>query len=95
MTAADHPQRFAAVVPVSSKPDPESACQLKGVPVWAFHNKGNFVTDPKHVKLGAERLRACGGTVELPIYPRDCHNAWTDAYANPDLYGWLLSHSRK
>lgn len=93
--AADHPQRFAAVAPISSKPDPESVCQLKGVPVWAFHNKGDFVTDPKHVQLGVERLRACGGTVELTIYPQDGHNAWSSAYANPDLYKWLLSHSRK
>lgn len=93
--AADHPQRFAALAPVSSKPDPEFVCQLKGVPVWAFHNKGDFVIDPKHVQLGAERLRACGGTVELTIYSRDGHNAWSDAYANSDLYKWLLSHSRK
>lgn len=41
-----------------------------------------------------DALAACGGNVRLSVYPDVAHDSWTDTYANPELYTWLLSHSR-
>lgn len=29
----------------------------------------------------------------LTIYPDAEHDAWSEAYANPELYAWLLRHA--
>ena len=39
-------------------------------------------------------LRSCGGDVQFTVYPSAEHDSWTQSYANPHLYTWLLSHSR-
>ena len=33
-------------------------------------------------------------SVELTVYPEAQHDSWTETYANPELYAWLLKHSR-
>jgi len=33
--------------------------------------------------------------VELTVYPEAQHDSWTETYANPKLYDWLLTHSRE
>jgi predicted peptidase len=33
--------------------------------------------------------------VKLTVYPEAGHDSWTETYRNPELYEWLLSHSRK
>lgn len=35
--AADHPKRFASVVPVCGGGDPRDAEKLKALPIWVFH----------------------------------------------------------
>jgi acetyl esterase/lipase len=39
-------------------------------------------------------LQACGGHVTLTVYPGVDHDSWTQTYANPHLYTWLLQHRR-
>ena len=41
------------------------------------------------------RLKEVGGNVRLTIYPEAGHDAWTQAYANPELYEWLLQQKRR
>ena len=72
--AADHPGRFAAVVPICGKGDPNDAEKLKDVPIWAFHGT----------------IRAAGGTkIRFTSLEHVGHNCWSGAYATPDLYQWL------
>jgi len=33
--------------------------------------------------------------VKLTVYPEAGHDSWTEAYNDPELYKWLLSHARK
>ncbi len=35
-----------------------------------------------------------GKEVKLTVYPEAQHDSWTDTYNNPELYEWLLKHSR-
>jgi hypothetical protein len=39
-------------------------------------------------------LDAALGEAKLTIYPGVGHNSWSETYANPKLYEWLLSHTR-
>jgi dipeptidyl aminopeptidase/acylaminoacyl peptidase len=41
-----------------------------------------------------QALRAGGGDVRFTCYPLADHDSWTETYANPELYQWMLSHKR-
>lgn len=93
--ATAEPGRFAAVAPVAGRGNPETACALKDVPVWALHGDRDDVVTPEGSFAMARAIRACGGRQSrLTIYPDLGHNAWDPAYADPALYLWLLSHRR-
>lgn len=42
----------------------------------------------------AEALKKNGGNVKFTVYPEAGHDSWTETYANPDLYKWLLEQKR-
>jgi len=88
------PRRFAAIAPISGVGDPESACALRSVPVWAFHGAVDPVVPLREDQEMVEALRACGGDAKLTVYPDAGHDAWTAAYGDPALYAWLLAHRR-
>ncbi len=41
-----------------------------------------------------DALQACGGNVRFTVYPGVAHDSWTQTYANPELYAWLLEQRR-
>lgn len=93
--AAAEPERFAAIAPVAGRGNPDTACKLKDLPVWALHGDRDDVVTPEGSFAMARAIRACGGrTSRLTIYPDLGHNAWDPAYDDPALYLWLLSHRR-
>jgi len=42
-----------------------------------------------------EAIKACGGDARLTVYPDTGHDSWTAAYADPELYDWLLRQRRR
>jgi predicted peptidase len=92
--AMARPERFAAVVPICGGGDPNAACALKDVPVWAFHGAKDRIVRPMESRRMVRALKACGGDVRLTIYPEADHDSWTETYANPELYEWFLQHKR-
>ena len=40
-------------------------------------------------------FRAAGSDIKLTVYPDAVHDAWTQAYNDPELYRWLLEHKRR
>lgn len=91
--AASEAGRFAAIAPVAGRGDPQTACAIKDLPVWALHGDRDDVVEPEGSFAMARAIRACGGRQSrLTIYPDLGHNAWDPAYADPELYFWLLSH---
>lgn len=91
-TAAAYPARFAAIAPVSGIGQPDQACRLKNMPIWAFHGALDDVVPLAGDSKMVEQVRACGGTPKFTVYPGVGHNAWSQTYADPDLYRWLLQH---
>ena len=96
--ALRYPRRFAAIVPIAggyihrSDAIPENICELKDVPVWAFHGAQDSAVRPAQSEELVKALEACGGNVRLTLYPDAGHvDAWEQAYADPALYKWLLA----
>lgn len=86
------PERFAAAVPICGGGLPLGAEAARGVPVWAFHGAMDTVV-PVEASVGMVRaLRAAGGDVRFTVYPDAGHDSWTETYANPEVYDWLLRH---
>ena len=93
--ASANPERFAAIAPICGGGQPFMARRLKDLPIWVFHG-GKDPTVP--VKLSedmVDALKKAGSDVKFTVYPEAGHDSWTATYDNPELYTWLLSHTRK
>lgn len=92
--AIRYPGRIAAVVPISAHVIPDGLCRMKDVPAWIFHSAGDERIPFGRAEKLARSLEACGGEVQLTIYEKRDHDAWTDAYATPSLWDWLRQRRR-
>ncbi|MEM6782370.1 MAG: prolyl oligopeptidase family serine peptidase [Bacteroidota bacterium] len=89
-----HPDRFAAAVPICGGSFPFRARTLAGTPIWVFHGALDTVVPLERSAEMARAIQAVGGDVKLTVYPEAGHDSWSDTYANPAVYEWLLSHRR-
>jgi len=90
--AETYPARFAAVVPICGGGNLSKACNLKTMPVWAFHNADDPTVSVNNSRDMVKAIKACGSTViKYTENATGGHNAWTKAYADPNLYTWMLA----
>jgi predicted peptidase len=92
--AAAFPKRFAAIAPVCGRGDPGTAATIAHLPVWAFHGALDPLVPLERSREMVDALRACGGEARLTVYKDTEHDSWTRAYAESQLYDWLLSKRR-
>jgi predicted peptidase len=99
-----HPERFAAIVPICGGgelidillSEGARAQALKSLGVWAFHGGKDPVVPLQESQRLVDALKKVGvQDVKLTVYPEAGHDSWTEAYNDPKLYEWLLSHQRK
>lgn len=93
--ATAYPHWFAALAPVCGGGEPDRACALRDIPIWAFHGARDEGVPPSESQAMVEAVRACGGNARLTLYPECGHDAWTPAYDNPELYLWFLEQRRR
>ena len=93
--AARAPERFAALVPVCGRSNPEAADRLKDLPTWVFHGANDDTVPLNESERMVRALEAAGGNVKLTVYPDTGHNSWTRAYGEPELYAWMFSQRRE
>jgi poly(3-hydroxybutyrate) depolymerase len=93
-----YPDKFAALVPVMGFHGypfdiPGNICDLKDVPIWAFHGVNDeFV--PLDAEAGlVDALRACGSDIKFTVYEDAGHDIAQRVYLNPSLYMWLFSQT--
>lgn len=89
------PGMFAAIAPVCGGGDTTHVCNLKEVPVWAFHGAKDFIVPLASGEAMVNALKRCGGDAKITVYPEAGHDSWTETYENPELYKWFLEHRRK
>lgn len=92
--AAAFPELFAAIVPICGGGDSSKACNLKDIPTWVFHGDVDGVVPIGRSQEMVEAIENCGGNVKFTIYKNTGHDSWTETYANPKLYEWLLNQSK-
>ena len=94
--AAEHPDFFAAVAPICGGGKPKTAEKLKDVSIWAFHGDKDSVVPLSQTTNITDAIKEAGGKkIKVTIYEEVGHNSWQKAYADQELYKWLLSHKRK
>lgn len=93
--AADHPERFAAVIPICGGGNPDDAERLKNLPIWVFHgDQDDAVPFERSVEM-VEAIREAGGNaIRFTSLEHIGHNSWSPAYATPELYSWLDRQKR-
>lgn len=96
LIASQHPDRFAAVVPICGGGNPaEMAPRLKDVPLWVFHGDADTAVPVARSREMVEAIRAAGGTkLKYTEYPGVPHNSWDAAYGDPELAKWLFEQKR-
>jgi predicted peptidase len=92
--AAAHPEKFAAIVPICGGGDPKTAEKLRALPTWVFHGAKDRAVPLERSQEMVDALQAAGGNVQFTVYPEAEHDSWTETYANPKLYQWLLAQRR-
>lgn len=88
------PQRFAAIAPICGGGEPRRARVLKDIPTWVVHGDRDPAVPLQQSVEMVEALRKAGGNVRFDIIQGGGHDVWTDVYANPAFYEWLLSQKR-
>jgi predicted peptidase len=98
-----HPERFAAMAPICGGGEIlpillASGAQkraLNSLGVWAFHGaKDPVVPLEESQRIANALMRAGCKDVKLTVYPEAGHDAWTQAYNEPELWAWFLGHER-
>ncbi len=87
----NHPEMFAAAVPICGGGEVWRVSQMKQVPIWVFHGAKDTTVALERSAEMVKALQEVGGNVKFTVYPDATHDSWTQTYNNPDLYGWLLS----
>ena len=92
--AAEHPELFAAVVPIcGGMPDLASFLlrlpALVSKPIWVFHGAQDDVAPIATSDRIVAELRSLSSDVRYTAYPDAGHNSWSPAYAEDELWGWL------
>ena len=105
--AAKYPRKFAAIAPIcggilmpdmariespdDNSPYTDAAKKIGKTPVWIFHGGDDPVVPVSESRRMNEAMKALGGEVHYTEYPGVGHNSWEKAYAEPELFTWMLS----
>lgn len=88
---ANQPERFAAAIPVCGGGNPANAARLVKVPIWAFHGEADGVIAVTNSRRMIAAITRAGGHPRYTEYTRTGHDAWTRAFAEPELVDWLFA----
>lgn len=92
---AEHPDRFAAAIPICGGGNPDLGKRIAQLPVWAFHGDADNVVPVERSIEMVDAVNAAGGKARLTRYPKVGHDSYTQTYANPEIYRWLLEQKQR
>lgn len=70
------------------------AARLASIPFWIFHGSADPIVPVEESRRMVAALQAAGARVKYTEYPGVGHNSWDRAYAEPGLFGWMLSQRK-
>jgi pimeloyl-ACP methyl ester carboxylesterase len=89
--AAEYPDRWAAIVPVSSSPNPAIAARVAHLPCWCFEGEYSGI---KLARGMIKALEEASGKPRLTEVRGMGHTIWNQAYLDKELYSWLADQRR-
>lgn len=104
---AQYNSTIAALVPIAGVPKDDGNLKAKtiaqaGLPVWAFHNETDDVTNSIVTKNFIQSINSFSPVIapKLTIFKAEGHNAWGQATnpsykeGNMNIYEWMLQYSK-
>ena len=92
---AKHPDRFAALVPVSGHKATEWVDRLCFVPVWAFSAKDDGWVASSGSEEMCRDINQHGGWARLTEFYGNDHDCWELAVHDSNLVNWMLLQHRR
>jgi predicted peptidase len=93
--AIQYPERFAALVAICGETPDHYAGWLGDMPIWVFHGEEDRTISIKESDEMVAALRKHGNPVRYTKYPDTGHNAWDQAFSDPELYTWLMAQKKQ
>jgi predicted peptidase len=87
---ARYPNKFAAAIPICGGGAPNTAGDIKQIPIWAFHGALDRTVPPQESRKMISALQKAGALPGYTEYPDIEHNSWIHAYKEPHLIHWLF-----
>lgn len=87
---AQYPGRFCALVPMAGYSDYPDVPRLTSLPVWCFHNSGDFLVSVGGSREMCQRINQAGGHAKYDEFDSIGHDCWDQAYDQGDLFAWML-----
>jgi len=85
-----------AMMGFAAQADPYGAvaARVGMTPVWVFHGDADLAVPVTESRMMVEALKAAHGDVRYNEYAGVGHNSWDKAYAEPELFSWLMSQHK-
>ena len=91
----NHPDMFAAAVPMCSGGDPDKASVIKDIPIWAVHGAKDTTVSVEGSRKMATALQSVGAKdFHYTELPDAGHDVWTYTFSNTEIFQWLFSHQK-
>ncbi len=91
---SNHPDRFAALVPMASASVSVDWAALAQTPVWAFRSAEDPLAPAEDFLRNVAGIRSQGGHCWLTETPGRNHDCWTAAFNDYHIIDWLLAQRR-
>jgi poly(3-hydroxybutyrate) depolymerase len=98
--AAAHPEKIAAMVPISGVTDTTQACLVKNIPTWIFHGAADDLVPTIYSSGMARQMNFCNPrsyNAQLNLLHARRHEGWNEVYTGHNgynIYDWLLKFTK-
>ncbi len=91
---SEYPETVTAAMPIAGYGNKDKVCNMKNVPVWAFHGENDKYIHVKSSRDLVQGLKRCGGDVLYTEYPNGNHDIWVETYRNPVVFDWMMNFKK-
>lgn len=92
---SEHPDMFAAAIPVCGGGDESAASKLTKVSIWAFHGEKDKAVSVERSRRMIGAIRQAGGTPKYTEYKGAGHVIWDRVFSQPELLSWVFAQNRR
>ena len=91
---SEHPQMFAAAVPICGGGTESEASKLIRMPIWAFHGEADQAVSVERSRKMIAAIKAAGGAPKYTEYKGVGHVIWERVFNEAELLPWVFAQTR-